>query len=365
MVTDMNYLSKVIKRILSLALTLILLLLVLKLSVFYIPFLVSFVLALLFEPLIKLLMKKLKWTRRTSSIIVIVIALSLIIGTIGWGAVTLFNESNNLLTSSGQYYEKIQEFVNNIFNNQSFLDKLPDEMVKSIESAQTGFVTSITTLVSNIVTGIKNWILKVPNLIMSIFFTLISLYFMCTDKIYMIDQLEHHLPDVWTKKLTIYMHKITKKLGHYIKAEASLILISFIISLIGLTIFKIVGLNIGFPLLISLGIAFVDALPILGSGSVMIPWAIIEGINGDIKLGISIMVLWIIMIVVRNMLEPKLVSKNIGIHPVFTLIAMYTGYKLIGFMGMIIGPILLIVLKEIYTPLIEKGVLRSIFDRDG
>ncbi len=365
MVTDINYWSKVIKRIFSLALTLILLLILLKLSVFYTPFLISFVLALMFEPIIKFLMKKLKWTRRTSSIIVIIISLSLIIGIIGWGAVTLYNESNNLLTSSGQYYKEIGDFLNNIFNNQSFLEKLPDEIVNSINNAQTGFITSITNLVTNIVTGIKDWILKIPNLIMSIFFTIISLYFMCTDKIYMIDQLEHHLPDVWTKKLTIYMHKITKKLGHYIKAEASLILISFIISLIGLTIFKIVGLNIGFPLLISLGIAFVDALPILGSGSVMIPWAIIEAINGDIKLGVSILVLWIIMIVVRNMLEPKLVSKNIGIHPVFTLVAMFTGYKLIGFIGMIVGPILLIVLKEIYTPLIEKGVIRSIFERDG
>lgn len=67
---------------------------------------------------------------------------------------------------------------------------------------------------------------------------------------------------------------------------------------------------------------------------------------------------------VRNFLEPKLVSKNIGIHPVFTLISMFTGYKIIGVSGMILGPIFLIVLKEIYTPMIDKGVLRSIFDRD-
>jgi len=69
------------------------------------------------------------------------------------------------------------------------------------------------------------------------------------------------------------------------------------------------------------------------------------------------------MAIVRNIIEPKLVSKHIGIHPVFTLIAMYTGYKLIGVMGMILGPILLIILKEIYGPLIEKGVFRSLFER--
>lgn len=363
MVTDINYLSKVVKRIFSLALTFVLIYIVIKLSVFYTPFLISFVLALLFEPAIRFFMKKLKWTRRLSSVVVMIIAITIIASIICWGIVTLFNEATKLLASSGEYYEKIENLIANITSNQSFIEKLPQDLIKSFESAQTEFVTTITTWISNVLISIKDWILSVPNLIMSIFFTIISLYFMCTDKIYMIDQLEHHLPDIWTKKITRHTKVITGKLGHYIKAEATLILISFIVSLIGLTIYKIAGLNIGFPLLISIGIAFVDALPILGSGSVMIPWAIIEGINGDIRLGILIIVLWIVMMIIRNIMEPKLVSKHIGIHPVFTLIAMYTGYKLIGFIGMILGPIILIVLKEIYTPLIEKGVLRSIFDR--
>lgn len=85
----------------------------------------------------------------------------------------------------------------------------------------------------------------------------------------------------------------------------------------------------------ALFIGFVDALPILGSGTVMIPWAIISGINGDINLGIAIIVLLIIMSVVRQVLEPKLVSKNIGVHPIFTLIAMYTGFKAIGILRLI------------------------------
>ncbi len=365
MVTDMNYWSKVIKRIFSLALTILLLLVIFKLSVFYIPFLISFVLALLFEPLIKLIMKKLKWTRRISSIVVIFVSIAVLLGIISWGLVTLFNEATNLLSNSGEYLGRIQGFINNFLNNNVILEKLPIDLSESIANAQTQLITGVTTWITNLLIGIRDWILKIPNLIMSIFFVLISLYFMCTDKIYMIDQLEHHLPDVWTRKISKHLHSITKKLGRYLRAEATLVLISFLISLIGLTIYNIIGLNIGFPLLISLGIAFVDALPILGSGTVMAPWAIIEVINGNIKLGIAVIILWAIMGTVRSVLEPKLVSKHIGIHPVFTLVAMYTGYRLIGFFGMILGPILLIVLKEIYTPLIDKGVLRSIFDREG
>ena len=86
----------------------------------------------------------------------------------------------------------------------------------------------------------------------------------------------------------------------------------------------------------ALFIGFVDALPILGSGTVMIPWAIISALNGDLKLGIAIFVLFVIMSLIRQFMEPKLVSKHIGTHPIFTLIAMYTGFKFIGIMGMLL-----------------------------
>lgn len=66
----------------------------------------------------------------------------------------------------------------------------------------------------------------------------------------------------------------------------------------------------GFPLIIAIGIGFIDALPILGSGTVMIPWGILSGLNGDFKLGISIIILWIIMSVVRQFIEPKIVSRK-------------------------------------------------------
>jgi len=86
----------------------------------------------------------------------------------------------------------------------------------------------------------------------------------------------------------------------------------------------------------ALFIAFSDALPILGSGTVMLPWAVICGMQGNLNLAIALVVLYVIITVVRQLLEPKVVSGQIGIHPIFTLIAMYTGYKLIGILGMIV-----------------------------
>ena len=87
-------------------------------------------------------------------------------------------------------------------------------------------------------------------------------------------------------------------------------------------------------------------------------------INGNLKLGIAIIILWIIMSVVRQLIEPKIVSGKIGIHPIFTIVAMYTGFKLIGVLGMFIGPIVLIILKNVFSSFIDSGLIKTIFDME-
>lgn len=94
----------------------------------------------------------------------------------------------------------------------------------------------------------------------------------------------------------------------------------------------------------------------------MVPWAIIVAINGDLPLGIYIIIILVIIMVARQLLEPKIVSSNIGIHPIFTLIAMYTGFKLTGVLGLFIGPIIFIILKNIFKTMIENGIVKSILD---
>ena len=95
----------------------------------------------------------------------------------------------------------------------------------------------------------------------------------------------------------------------------------------------------------------------------MAPWAVICAIQGDINLAVAIIILLAIISVVRQFLEPKVVSNQIGIHPVFTLVAMYTGYKALGIIGMLIGPIIIIILKPIFETLIDKGIVKTIFDK--
>lgn len=365
LILDFNYWLKVIKKLLVLSIGIFLIYIGFKVSIFYIPFLIAFILSQLIEPVIRFCMKKLKMRRKVSAILIFIIVLSIIIGLIAGGIITLVSEASNLLENINYYFEKIYNGTQNIISDFNFSKiQLSNELSTILSNSTGDFINTASNWVKNILTSFLNAVTSLPKVGLCIVITILALYFMCTDKIYMLDQIEHHLPEEWVKKLTKHIKALTKTLGCYLKAQFILIMVSFIISLIGLYIFSAIGMKVSYPSLTAIGIAVVDALPIFGSGTVMVPWAVISACNGDITLGISILVLWIIMSIVRQIIEPKIVSRQIGIHPIFTLIAMYTGFRFIGFLGMFVGPIVLIILKEIYGNRIDKGFVKSIFERD-
>ena len=364
MIINVPYWTKVVKNILYVALLVIGLYLALKLSIFYMPFLVAFIISLIIEPLIKFIMRKTNLTRRTSSIIIFIIVTIIIVGILAWIIITLFSESSSLLQGLNDYVDKasiqIQGFI-----EQFHFDKIKfsDEILTIAQESSGDFLQTVSSWLKNALNSLINLVTKIPEIAICVGITILALYFICVDKIYILDQIEYHLPKVWVKRLTNHLKDLIQTLGGYLKAEATLILVSFFISLVGLYVLFFLKFNVPYPLLMALFIGFVDALPILGSGTVMIPWAIISGLNGDLSLGIAIITLFIIMSIVRQFLEPKLVSKNIGVHPIFTLIAMYTGFKITGIIGLLIGPIVLIIIKNIFANLIDKGVFKTIFDR--
>ncbi len=364
MIIDMSYWTRVLRKILYVILILIGLYLSFKLAVFYMPFLIAFIISLIIEPAIKFIMRKTKLTRRASSIIIFIIVSIIIFGSIIWGIVSLISEASNLLQGLNGYVEKAYILFQDITKHFDF-DKVhfPNEIVTIFQSSTGGLLNTASNWARNALTGLLNMITSIPIIAIYFVITIMALYLICVDKVYILDQIEHHLPKKWVFKLGTHIRELIKTLGGYLKAEFTLILVSFVISLIGLYILKFAQFKIEFPLLMALFIGFVDALPILGSGTVMIPWAVISALNGDLKLGIAIIILFIIMSMIRQFLEPRLVSKHIGTHPIFTLIAMYTGFKFIGVLGMLIGPIILIIIKNVFATLIDEGVLKSLFDR--
>ena len=356
----MKYWTTVLKNIAIFLTSLILIFALLKLAVFYMPFLIGFIISLIIEPLIRKLANRTGIERKLSAIIVLIVIFTILIGLIVWGVITLVTESSTLLESLNIYIEKFSGLVDKLKIKD--LD-LPDKVIEIINNCISKLVNTVTIFTTKFLTDTLQKVTLIPIAFIYITITILSTYFICADKFFILDQLEHHVPRLWVKRFGKHLKEITTVLGNYLRAEAILVAISFFIVLVGLTIGKLSGLNIEYPLLCALGIAFVDALPIVGSGAVMIPWAILASLDGNITLALLLIGLYVFTIIIRQVVEPKLVSNKIGIHPIFTLIAMYTGFKLIGVIGLFLGPIILIILKNIFATMIDDGIVKSIFNR--
>lgn len=360
MTEDLKYIFKILRKAINIALIILGVYIGVKMAVFYLPFLIAFIISLFAEPAIKYLMRKTKISRKMSSIIIFLIVFSVIIGALTWGIISLISESTNLLQTLNIYidkaYTQIQDTIGKL--NISRIS-ISSNVLNLAEDTSREILLKVSTWLTGFLTKFIEVITAIPTIGIYTVITILSLYFICTDRIYILDMMEHHMPKNWVQKIGGHIKEITISLGGYLKAEATLIFVSFMISVIGLYILKFIGMNVKYPLLIALSIVFVDALPILGAGTIMLPWAVGSALNGDIKLGISIIIIWIIMSVTRQILEPKIVSGKIGIHPIFTLIAMYTGFKVIGIMGMLLGPIVLIILKSIFANKLEEGIYKQ------
>ena len=264
MIFDVSYWTRVFKRILYVVFILLGLSIGLKLSVFYMPFLVAFIISLMVEPAIKFIMRKTNLTRRTSSIIIFVIVSLIILGTLTWLIITLFSESSSLLQGLNNYFDKAYIQFQSLISTFNY-DKihLSSEVLSVIENSTEDLLTTASNWLRGALTGLINFITSLPSIAICIGITVVALYFICVDKIYILDQIEYHLPKVWVKKIRVHLKDLIDSLGGYLKAEATLILVSFIVSLIGLYILEFSGFNVQYPLLMALFIGFVDALPIL------------------------------------------------------------------------------------------------------
>lgn len=360
----MNY-KYLIKPLIFIFVSIVLIIFSYKFLIFYMPFLVAYIISLIIDPIIKKISNKTGITRKTSSVIILVIVFAILIGLISWIVFSIFSEASNLLVGLNQTLEKTINFVSNIFQNID-LDKfqISDELKGMIQNNSIEIINKAAEFLRNFLDKVLSGITEIPNILVYLVITILATYFITSDKFYILDRMEHHVPHRWMKNIIKHSKEITTSLGAYLKAEIIMIFISFIIVLIGLNIFYFLGMDIKYPFLMALFIMFVDALPILGSGVIMIPWGVIEIVNNNNSLGFSILGLYIITLLLKQFLEPKIVSNKIGIHPVFTLLAMYTGFKFLGIIGLLVGPILLIILKNLLSPFIEEGLIKSIFKID-
>lgn len=251
------------------------------------------------------------------------------------------------------FFEKMSHKINEIGEKYSyFFERVPKEMriwIKTlIGEATQNTITSIGGLITDTVSGLVK---KLPLLFISGIVTLVASCYIAKD----FESLKNFIKSVIGDKFAIKVIRIKKIfLGSVFKMVKGYFVLSIITCAelyIGFLILKINN-----PLTLAILIAFVDLLPVLGTGVIMVPWTFILALSGNYTLAVGLGILYIITVVVRNFSEPKIIGRQLGVNALFTLVTMFLGLKLLGVLGLILFPIIFIVTVQYYREEIEEGL---------
>jgi sporulation integral membrane protein YtvI len=307
------------------------------------PFVIGLIVAAVLHSTIDTVAAKTRLKRPFVSIIILLIFYSIIAFLAILLSAKVFSFLMNLFAQMpGIYSETIAPALKT--GTDDLLLKFPDieiylqDILDSISNSMLSFITKASTTVVGTITGFAA---TVPSILINFLFTIVSSFFFTIDyhKIagFVLRQFRPEKREI----ILQLKNNVIGTLGKFIKAYATLIVITFLELSIGFCIIRVPN-----PFLIAGLVAIVDILPILGTGAVLIPWTIIAFIFGNTPTGIGILILYIVVTVVRQTLEPRVVGQQIGLHPVVTLLCIFAGAQLLGVIGLLLFPITATILKK-------------------
>jgi sporulation integral membrane protein YtvI len=259
------------------------------------------------------------------------------------GIIKIYDELNVLQQNLNTYSSDISEQLNRlIYKATNFYNALPAEVTDSITKNLSSLSGKITGLITALFQYIINTASSIPRLTVFIIVTILATYFISSDRRKISLFLYKQLPLSWRKDMPNLKKGTFKALFGYFKAILILMGFTFIEVSVGLFI-----LNVDYAFLIALIVGLAEAIPVVGTGVVMIPWILWTIISGNMPLAFGLTILYILGILIRQIMEPKIVGSQIGLHPLVTLLAMYIGLKFFGILGMFIGPISMIIVKNL------------------
>ena len=305
------------------------------------PFILALLIALLTRPLARFCKRKLKLPQRPVAALLVTIFLAGVAALTLWIGTQAIDFAKDLV---GRYNSQVAPFivgaVERIKLYVSEWDAAAAAFVGSVmRSVNTSVVGKLGEISQTILTGTAS---RAPLVLLQILFFIVAAYFFAIDLDALRRLVAAALPADKFEKLVYFKREFGKTLGRYARSYAVIFCMTFIELLLGFLI-------IGIPnfALIALGIALFDILPVVGSGTVMLPWALFSLLRGDTHTGIGLIVMYIIITVIRQFAEPRIIGKSVGLHPILTLAAIYVGMRLFGGIGLLGLPILLAVLAAL------------------
>lgn len=319
------------------------------------PFVFAALLAFLIEPLVKIMTKK-GLPRKIASFVAVILLLGVLSFVATFIVLRIVSEARDLFeVIPGLFNEvylkvvEISEGSNNLFIG------LPDEIANLLADMLEGVIASAGEIVNDIVRRVLNTAISIPSAVLFLFVTILSTYFISSDRDKIIKFLYNQAPQIWISRLNDIKASILNSVFRLIRAYMIIMSITFTELFVG---FSIIGVPYGLALAAIIAVA--DILPVVGTGGFLIPWSVISFINDDYQTGISLLILYGVVMLVRQLIEPKIVGSQIGVHPVLTLGSMFIGIKVLGGIGIIMGPVIFLILKSVIQVVFRHQTLKEL-----
>lgn len=309
---------------------------------YVLPLLMPFLLAFIFSVLLRspafYISEKLKINRRLVTAILVTLlyillaVLALLIGS------ELFTFAR---TSVSQFNTVIIPTVESLSDTASrWTSHLDPNVVSVLEGIVNSVLLSLRSKIAEISTRLVTGIMSsLPSSFLNVLFMIIATYFISLDFGLLRWAVARRIKEDNYNKIIAGLNYCKTTIGKMLRSYILIMFITFVEQAVGLTI-----LGVEYSILIAMAIAVFDILPVVGSGTIMLPWAVVSLVTGDIKRGIGLLVLYVIITVIRQIIEPRIVGDHVGLHPLLTLMCMFVGLRVFGGLGLLGLPILCAVL---------------------
>jgi len=318
------------------------------------PFILAFAVASLANPVARFLKKKFRFKKILATSVALLFILTVVSGLITLVVNRLITELTTLVQTIPDFSSFITEKYNELSAQWELFHKsispefsqYANEFLADLAKSLSDVLATLTRFTINSATNIAT---RIPSVLIFIVAFVLSSIFITNDYDLIKQNLANQFPPKIREKISTIKEYANIAFKKYLKGMLTIMTITFFELLIGMMI-----LSIEYAFTFALIIAIIDVLPIFGTGTILIPWGIISLIIGNYPLGIGLLVLYAIITIVRQFIEPKIISNSLGTNPLLTMIAIYVGFKLFGIVGMICMPILVL----IFASLNKSGIIK-------
>ena len=308
------------------------------------PFAVGLVFSLMLEPLANFMTKKLKAGRAVAALVCI-IAFTIIIGMLFSIFISqLIGQGRAFVDYAISFINSLPDILGGLHSNYSdIMSFLPEDFEIALGDLFSGVLTGAASALGSLLRNNTGNIASVlASFLLGLLISLVSTFFFIKDKFIISDFLSENIPKRIKESYDAVRHGLAGAFLGYMKSQLFLMAPTAVICTTGLFIIKY-----PFALFVGLLIAVFDVLPIFGAGMILGPWAILSFVTGNISTGIILIVMYVIIVITRQVLEPRIIGRQIGLHPLITLMSIYIGLRIFGLFGFLIGPMTVVIIKAL------------------